>query len=173
MRRLVVYKSKTGFSKKYAEMIAREIQCEVINFKDIDIEKISAYEQIIFGGGLYAGGVNGLKKVKELYKKSTAKELIVFATGATPNEAAKELDEMWRNNFTQEELDQIPHFYMQAGLNYENMSLPDRTLMKMFASMLGKKEKSEFEEGMSAAIKSSYDISDKKFIEPLMEYLRK
>ena len=73
---------------------------------------------------------------------------------------------------TEEEMESVPHFYMQSGLCYEKMSFPDKTLMKLLANMLSKKEnKSNAELGQEQAIKSSYNISDEKYAKPLIEYL--
>lgn len=51
---------------------------------------------VIFGGGIYAGNINGFKTAKNMFEKSTAKEFVVFSTGGMPNEAAKEtIKEIW------------------------------------------------------------------------------
>lgn len=71
---------------------------------------------------------------------------------------------------TEEERATIPHFYMQSGLCYEKMSFADKTLMKMLANMLSKKaDKSKEEEGQEQAIKSSYNSSDEKYAQPLID----
>ena len=45
-------------------------------------------------------------------------------------------------------------------------------MMKMFIKMLkSKKNKTEEEEIMIKMISGSYDISDKKYIEPIIEYI--
>ena len=174
MRILITYKSKTDFTKRYAEMIAKEVDGCLMDFKNIAIEKMSEYDVVVYGGGLYAGMVNGLKKAKEMFDKSSAKEFIVFATGGTPNEATMEIDAVWKNNLTTEELESIPHFYMQSGICYEKMSFANRTLMKMMSNVLSKKkDKDSVEEGFAQAIKSSYDISSKEYAEPLINYLLK
>lgn len=47
-------------------------------------------------------------------------------------------------------------------------------MMKMFVKTLkSKKDKTEAEEIMVKMISSSYDISDKKYIEPILQYLKK
>ena len=46
--------------------------------------------------------------------------------------------------------------------------------MKMFIKKLkAQKDKTEAEEIMVKMISSSYDISDKKYIEPILQYLKK
>lgn len=172
MKIIITYKSKTGFAKKYAEMIAKETGCRALPLKEMTVEKMSEFDMVIFGGGIYAGNINGFKTAKNMFEKSTAKEFVVFSTGGMPNEAAKEtIKEIWTRNLG-EELESIPHFYMQGGICYEKMSFPSKTLMKMFATMLEKKEdKTEEEKGFAQHIKQSYDIVDKKYAEPLIKLI--
>lgn len=172
MKILVTYKSKTEFTKRYAEIIAKEVQGDLVDFSKVTPEKMSEYDVIVYGGGLYAGMINGFKKAKEMFAKSSAKQLVVFATGATPNEVTEKVEEVWNINLTEEEKETIPHFYMQSGLCYEKMSLPNKLLMKMMANVLSKEaNKSDVEQGQEEAIKSSHDNSDPKYAKPLIEYL--
>lgn len=172
MKILVTYKTKTEFTKWYAEIIAKEVEVELIDFSKVTNEKMSEYDVVVYGGGLHAGRINGFKKAKEMFAKSAAKKMVVFVTGATPNEETETIDEVWKVNLTEEEMESVPHFYMQSGLCYEKMSFPDKTLMKLLANMLSKKEnKSNAELGQEQAIKSSYNISDEKYAKPLIEYL--
>ena len=172
MKILVTYKSKTDFTKRYAEIIAKEVDGYLADFKEVTAEMMSEYEVVVYGGGLYAGMVNGLKKAKEMFEKSSAKKFMVFATGGTPNVATEEIDVVWKNNLTVEELVSISHFYMQSGICYEKLSFANRTLMKMMSNVLSKKKnKDSVEEGFSQAIKNSYDISSKEYAAPLIKAL--
>ena len=172
MKILVTYKSKTEFTKRYAEMIAKEVDGNLMDFKEVTPEKMSEFDVIVYGGGLYAGMINGYKKAKEMFEKSSAKQFVLFATGGTPNEATKEIDEVWNHNLSADELESISHFYMQGGICYEKMSFPDKTIMKMMSKVLSKKKnKDSAEEGFAQAIKRSYDISSKEYANPLIKYL--
>lgn len=172
MKALIIYKSKTGFTKWYAEVIAKETEGDLIDFMDVSAEKMSEYDVVVYGGGLYAGMINGYKKAKEMFEKSTAKRFILFATGGTPNEATKEIDEVWNHNLSAEELKTIPHFYMQGGICYEKMSFPNKAIMKMMSKMLSKKkDKDSAEEGFAQAIQSSYNITSEEYAKPLIKCL--
>lgn len=174
MKILVTYNTKTGFTKKYAELITREVGCSLMAFKEVTAEKMSDFDVIVFGGGLHAGIISGLKKAREMFEKSSAKSFVVFATGGTPNEAKEVIEGIWKNNLSPEELISIPHFYMQSGICYEKMSFPDKTLMKIAAAMLNKKKnKDSFDDGFAQALKGSYDISSEEYAEPLIKYLQK
>lgn len=167
---LVVYKSVTGFTEQYGRWIAEELGCEVVELKAVSAKKMGEYHTVIYGGRFHAGVVDGLKRGKELFKISGAQRLIVFATGATPDTQTGMIAEAWKNNLTKEELNGIPHFYMESGLRYDNMPLGDKLMLKAFGAMVkGKKEKTEYEKAMAEALGTSYDHSSKGKIEPLLD----
>ena len=170
---LVTYKSVTGFTKEYAEIIAKELDCRIMDFKEVSKETMSGFDTVIFGGRFHAGAVDGLKKAKELFKESKAKNFIIFATGATPNTAKDMICEAWKNNLTPEEIQNIPHFYMQSGLRYEKMPFGDKMMMKVFAKMMKhKKDKNEYEKKFEKAIAASYDFSSREYVKPLVGYVK-
>ena len=173
MKTVIVYKSKTGFTKKYAEMIAAEVSCELVELKKAKPEKLAGYDTVVFGTRFFAGMVDEFKKAKELFEKSGAKKFLVFATGATPNAAENIVNDMWKNNFSEEELEKIPHFYMQSGICYEKMPFGEKMMMKMAAKMMkNQKEKDEMGQGFEEALKGSFDISDKVYTEPIVKFLK-
>ena len=167
---IIIYNSKTGFTKKYADWIAAELNCSVLPYKDLPKATITTDDIVIFGSRVHAGKIEHLNKVKLRFVNKQS--FIVFATGATPASETKAIDRIWTNNFTEAEISLIPHFYMQSGLNYENMGFIDRTIMKTVAKLMsGKEEKSETEAGFEQAIKSSYDITSREYIMPLANYV--
>ena len=171
MEIIIYYNSKTGFTKKYAGWIAEELKCSVFSYRDF--KKNTSYENsiVIFGSRIHAGKIECLNKVKAYF--TDKRNLIVFATGATPALETTVIEKMWEANFTSEENEVIPHFYMQSGLNYEKMGFIDRNVMKIVAKLIGgKKNKNETEKGFDQAIKKSHDISSKDYIIPLLKFVR-
>ncbi len=168
----IIYKSKTGFTKTYAEWIQQELSCDIFNFKGFSKAELEKYDTVIFGSRVHAGIVDDLKKFKEIAAEYPKIKLVVFATGATPNGDGL-IEEMWKNNFTEDELNSIPHFYFQSGLNYDKMGVGDKMMMKMLKTMLsGKKDPTDADKEMAKMIGGSYDISSKDCIKPLVECVR-
>lgn len=90
-----------------------------------------------------------------------------------PQEAKEEIDKVWSENLSAEELKEVPHFYMPGGLNYEKIGFVDRTLMRIFSKMMErKKDKTASDEECAKAITASYDISSKDYIKPLVKYIK-
>mgnify|MGYP000992876959 CR=1 FL=1 len=75
---LVVYKSKSGFTKKYAEWISRQLKAEIREASKVTVETLFDYDTIIYGGGLYAGGISGVKLITKNFKRLKGKKIAVF-----------------------------------------------------------------------------------------------
>ena len=63
--------------------------------------------------------------------------------------------------------------YCPGGFNYDKMNFASKLMMKMFLSMLkANKEKTSKDMEMINMISSNYDISHKKYIEPILNFLK-
>ncbi len=172
MKAVIVYRSRTGFTKKYASWIQEATGFEMMEEKSSSKKIMESYDLVIYGGRIHAGKIDGYKQFAG--KLSDSSTRIVFATGATPADAKEVIKKMWDNNLTVDEQERIPHYYFQSGLNYEQMNLGDKLIMKALAKMLAKKEKkSEEEQACEQSISHSYDISSKELIAPMIDYIKK
>ena len=168
---IIIYKSSTGFTKKYAQMISEETGFPLADYKTATAKTMSAYERVVFGSRAHAGRIDGYSKIEAMFRKSDAQSFVLFATGAMPTEAEDTIKAFWAQNLGAQ-LSTIPHFYLPAGLCYERMSLPDKLMMKAAAAMMKKKKDKTAEDlEFERAIAGSYDISDRAYIEPLVSFL--
>ena len=170
MKAILIYNSQTGFTKRYAEWISEASGCECYDFKQGSKKNLSDYDTIIFGGWYMAGGVTKIAWLKKQLSSliSNCKKVIVYAVGASPADGPDVKTAMERN-FSGSEWSGVKSFYCPGGLNYEKMNGPSKLGMKMFVKMLSsKKDASETEKQMAEMISHSYDISDKKYIEPIL-----
>ncbi len=174
MKTLVVYWSKTGFVKKYAEWIAEELGADLMSGKKVKTENLMHYDNLIFGGSLYAVGINGAAFIKDNIELLVGKKAAVFATGASP--AREEIIEEVKNkNFSSEEQQYFKFFYLRGGFNFEKLGLKDKILMKMMRWQLKSKKKkgkklTEDEEGMLTAFDKPVDFTERKNIREIVEY---
>jgi menaquinone-dependent protoporphyrinogen IX oxidase len=176
MKTIVIYKSKTGFVKKYAEWIAEELLADIFEVSKVNINMLTEYDTIIFGGSLYAVGINGVKFITKNINRLKGKKVIVFASGASParEEAIKEVV---NNNFTSDQQKQIKFFYLRGGFNYNKLSPFDKALMillkwKIKLKKKRKKELTSDERGMLAALYKPVDFTGKKNIEHIVLYAK-
>lgn len=171
MKTVVIFNSQTGFTRRYAEWIAEASGADYMELSVAKKRDLSAYETIIFGGWACAGSISKLNWFKDNMDKWQDKKLIVFCVGASPIDSP-EVEPSLRRNFTEEQFKKVHVFYCPGGLHYEKMSLPSRLMMKMFLKTLkAKKGKTEADREMIRMISASYDISDRKYIEPILKCL--
>ena len=78
MNGVILYQSKYGATKRYAEWLSEETGFQCIETKKADINEIITYDPIILGGGIYASGIAGLSFLKKNINKLTDKKIIVF-----------------------------------------------------------------------------------------------
>lgn len=168
MKTLVIYRSKTGFSKAYAEWIAHVLEADLREYRSVHPHQFVAYDTIVYGGGLYAVGINGIDLIKNNLDALKDKRVIVFATGATP--ARAETTAQIRNmNFTLEQQRRIQFFYLRGGFNYKKLALTDKILMNLLKLRLKrKKELNPDERGMLAAFAQPIDFTKEQNLAPLL-----
>lgn len=168
---VVVYKSKTGFSRKYAEWISEKLQCDLKENEKLKVDEISGYDTIIYGGGLYASGINGIKLLKDNFERLKEKNLIVYATGASPGRD-EEMNQVWAMNFSEEQNRKIKKFYLRGGFDYSKLSMGNKVLMSMLKGKLqSEKNPGEDETGMLAAYDKPVDYTDKENLKELIDYI--
>ncbi len=171
MKTAVIYNSQTGFTKRYAEWIAEEAKADLFELAEAKKKNLDTYDAIVFGGWAVAGGISKLSWFKGNINKWEGKKLIAFCVGGSPIENP-EIEPTLKNNFNEEEWEKVQVFYCPGGFNYEKMTKTSKVMMKMFIKALkAKKDKTEEEEMMIKMISSSYDISDKKYIQPILDCL--
>lgn len=172
MKTIVIYNSQTEFTKRYAEWIAEAAGADCLELSAAKKKNLNAYEAIVFGSWACAGSISKISWFKGNMDKWEDKKLIAFCVGGSPIDSP-EIETAMNRIFNESERKMVKTFYCPGGFNYEKMSAPSKLMMKMFIKTLkAKKDKTEEEQVMIKMISSSYDISDKKYIEPILQYLK-
>ena len=63
---VIVYRSKTGFTQRYAEQLAGELGCAAWAERDAGPERLRGCRTLVFGTRAHAGRVDGLKRALRL-----------------------------------------------------------------------------------------------------------
>ncbi len=169
---LVAYKSKSGFTKKYANWIAEELFADVYEASKVTPELLKKYDTLIYGGGLYASSINGLGIVKRNMDILDGKNIVVFATGASPSRS-EVVDDVRDKNFSPEEQKNINFFYFRGGFDYDRLTSFDKFIMTLMKwSLKIKQKRTPDEEGMLAAYETPMDFTNKSNVEKLTDFVK-
>ncbi len=170
MKTIVVYKSKYGYTKRYAEWIAEELGCDIK--ENAALGDILGYDMIICGGGCYAGTINGSKLITKNLARLSEKKLILFAVGSSSG-ADKDIVPFWEKNLTAEQRQAVAHFYLRGGFDYGRLGSADKLLMNMLKSHLKKiKDPDEETRGLLAAYDTPVDFTDNERLTELLKYVK-
>lgn len=167
---LVIYKSKYGSTKRYAQWIADEVQGDIIESAKVKSEELQKYEIIVFGGFLHAVGISGVKVITENFKRIANKKIIIFAVGCTP-ERKKDIEKVFSHNLKEEMKKSVHCFYLRGAFNYDKLDLVDKMMMSALKIKLKNLKEEELDEdarGLLECYDNPIDWTDKKAIDPII-----
>lgn len=175
MKAIVIYKSKYGATKTYAEWIAEELGCMAVDAKDIKVEDLAEYDTIIYGGGLYAEVIGGITLITKNFDKLKDKKLIVYTTGITPLECRDYYDKyVIEKNFKPHMLEKIRVFNFLGKMIIEELSLVHRAALKSLKKIMSSKENpTDMEKLLVELCDKSGDFCDRAAIDDLIENVYK
>ena len=163
MKVIVVYRSGTGFTERYARWIAEELNCEVVKYQKSIGNQLSDYDMVIYGGPIMAGMVNGYDKIRE----KGLKNLIVFGVGmSAPGEKVTE------EICTQNKLAADRFFYFEGGYTPERLGIFQRLLMGMIRKSIEQKTEKTAEDLHMLESFRGADRTDRQAIAPLITLCR-
>lgn len=167
----VVYSSKYGTTKQYAQWIAEELAVPLFEASNFN-SKFSEFEQIIFGGGLYAGGIKGFKKI---FKDHSGKGLILFTVGLADPQTT-DYAAVLKANLSQEQLNHAKIFHLRGGIDYPKMTRAHQVMMAFKKKQVEKevaKGGTQEHQDFLASYGKQIDFTDKAMIKPLIDYIRR
>ena len=142
MKTLIIYGSQYGSTKRYAEHLSETLGIEAVDYKQV--KDLEGYDRIIFMGGLYAGGVLGLKKA--VGKMTDHQELIIITVGVTdPNETEyfSEIRKSIKAKIPANLYNEEKIFHLRGAIDYSQLDMKHRFMMSMFHKMVLKTPESQ------------------------------
>ena len=178
MKYLVLYDSQYGFTEQYARWIAEDLGGVCTSRKKLELGELQKYDVILYGGGLYAGGVSGLKWFAKQLPSLAGKRIALFTCGvADPSEPqnAAHIREGMAKILTPEQR-KLPIFHLRGGLDYSRMGMVHKAMMGMLKKMLESKKEQELT-GEDRQILATYgqtiDFTDRASVRPIIEWAEK
>ena len=173
MKGIILYTSKYGATKRYADWLAAESGFDCIETKNAKIEDVIQYDAIILGGGIYASGISGLSFLKKNIGKLQGRKIIVFCDGASPFDE-KAFQQIIDYNL-KGPLSGLPCFYCRGAWDMDRMNFADRNLCRLLQKIVAKKKTGDYEVWEKALIEAGSkkcDWTDKAYIKPILDALR-
>ena len=161
---MIVYKSNTGYTRKYAEMLS-----EATGLSAFPLEKVPPYhkgEDAIYMGWLMAGNVSGLGAAKR-----ACNIRCVVATGMTAESPEQE-------GFVHDKCKlapSIPLFYLQSGYDAKKLKGIYKLMMKIKTPEIlgrydGKTESEKKEDATYRMVTEGYSVVSRERLERVIAW---
>ena len=157
MNQQIIYGSEYGTTRRYAEQLSQLTGIPAMDYTSA--KNLDGCELVIYLGGLYAGGVKGLKHtVKRL---PTGVKLILVTVGladVTDQENIRNIQNSVRRQLPTALFDQTALFHLRGGIDYGRLSRAHKTMM----TLLYNKARHLPEEKKTAEVRAMIDTFNQK-----------
>lgn len=127
MIKAIVYKSNTGFTKEYAQLLSKEVGIPAYDLKEAKKE-VANNEEIMYMGWVMAGAINSFKKAVKRYSIKG-----ICAVGMSLPTEEQNTDIIQKNNLNKDEF-----FYLQGGFDMEKLTGIYKFMMKSMQATIQK-----------------------------------
>ena len=130
MKTLILYGSQYGTTKRYADELSRLTGLPALSYEKA--ADLAGCEQIVYLGGLYAGGVKGLKQTAKKFPAGV--RLILVTVGLADVQDEQNIENIRRSVRRQlpaEVLQNAALFHLRGGIDYSRLNLTHRTMMTL------------------------------------------
>ena len=171
MEKLIIYGSQYGTSQRYAEKFSEITEIRVIDYQDV--KDLAQIDLIIFFGGLYAGGVKGLRKI--LKKLSPTAHLMIATVGLADVNDQNNTDSIKKSlekQVPKDVLDRSQIFHLRGGIDYSKLSVVHKTMMTLLynkVSKLPEEERSSEVKELIETFNAHVDFVDFNALEPIVQ----
>jgi len=173
--RIVIFGSCYGTTKQYAEELSRRTGIKSISYEDVN--DINAYKTIIYIGGLYAGGVRGMKKTLKKLSDISDKKVIIATVGLadpTDKENIENIRLKMKSQLSEELYEKAYMFHLRGGIDYSMLSFKHKTMMGMVykkAVNIPEEKKNPEVRAMIETYNKQVDFVDLNSLEPIIQVL--
>ena len=174
-RTAVVYATRNGSTKRYAEWIARDCGAYLIPVEEAVIDRLALYETLVYGGCVYSGAIQGISFIKNNRDLLERVRLVVFTVGLTQPGDEAAFAQVLDRNFTEEERRGIRFFHFPGALDYKKMNFLQRGMMRLLKKSIQKKppeDRSQIEGYILESYGGKVDFTNAAYIKPLVKYVR-
>lgn len=138
-----------------------------------ELKDLVGYDKVIHFGGLYAGGVKGLKDTLKALSDGT--KLIIVTVGPADvhdKENTDNIKKAIRKQVPERLYNEVVIFHLRGGIDYKKLNLRHRAMMTLLynkAKHLPEEEKTAEVRAMIETFNSKVDFVDYDTLEPIAE----
>ena len=163
MVKAIVYKSETGFTKEYAEILSKKINVPCYTLEEAK-KNLNKSDEIVYLGWICAGSIKGVNRVRNKYQVKC-----YGAVGAFPKDD-KYIESLVKLN----ELEKGKLFYLRGGINFKKLKGYKKLIVKIVGNVLEKNNKDkEGSEELIRLFNEGASFVESKNLDEMIDYIKK
>ena len=163
MVKAIVYKSETGFTKEYAEILSKKINVPCYTLEEAK-KNLNKSDEIVYLGWICAGSIKGVNRVRNKYQVKC-----YGAVGAFPKDD-KYIESLVKSN----ELEKGKLFYLRGGINFKKLKGYKKLIVKIVGNVLEKNNKDkEGSEELIRLFNEGASFVESKNLDEMIDYIKK
>ena len=174
MKRLIIYGSQYGTTKRYAQKFSEMTGIPSLSYEAAN--DLTDCRLLVYFGGLYAGGLKGFRHIVKLLPEDM--KLILVTVGL-----ADVNDQENINNIRNSLKTQVPEtllsnaqiFHLRGGIDYKKLSFKHRTMMTLLyhkVKNLPEEKKTAEDRAMIETFNSKVDFVNYHSLDQIIEAIR-
>lgn len=133
MKTVVIYKSKHGSTREYAEYIGKNIVgSKVFSIEEFDMKTLNSYDNVILGSSVYAGNTFYKEFLVNNWEILKEKKVFVFAVGILDKEHANSKSEY--ESLPEDIRSKIQYVKLPGRIVFSKLNLFEKLIIKMINS---------------------------------------
>ena len=174
----VIYKSKYGFTKKYAEWISSDLKADLYQLSEITGRALDKYSTIVYGGGLYVNKLNGINDFLKYQRRLIDKKICIFTCGLSDTGNEKGTERMKSaiiKKIPDYLIENVKIFHLRGGVRYSELNFLDNLMIKFVEKMLKNAKPEDLppeQQELAAVIGKDFDFSDREKIKPIIDCMK-
>jgi len=135
MKGIIIYKSKYGATRQYADWLCSLLHLPAVVDDDFTGKNLQDYDYFVIGSSVYIGKLlirDWLRKNMEVIRN---KKIFLFIVCGTRPENREQLDMIVRENLAPELRNACTIYFLPGRMNRSKLSRMDRFLLKMGAML--------------------------------------
>lgn len=132
MTNIIIYGSHYGTTKEYADELSRRTKIQALPYEKI--KEINNYDNIIYLGAVYAGGILGMSKTLNKLNNIANKTIMIVTVGlADPTDEQNihnKINQI-KSQILKEIFEKAKIIHLRGGIDYSKLNFAHKTMMKL------------------------------------------
>jgi len=131
MKLLLVYHSRYGSTRQYAEWLHEQVGGELMPVKDVSQRDLTGSDALVFGGYVHAGKITICKVICKHWPILENKPVVLFSTSGTPPTETATMRAIFDASFPLEIREKLTYFPLWGRIDTARWNLADRALVRI------------------------------------------